>query len=91
MTANIITVCRIILSIILIFLTPNSSPFYMVYILCGFTDMLDGFVARKTHSESDIGAKLDSIADITFVAVCLIYFIQNNLTFGCIYDMSFDF
>jgi CDP-diacylglycerol--glycerol-3-phosphate 3-phosphatidyltransferase len=34
--------------------------------------MLDGFVARKTHSQSEFGAKLDSISDLVFVAVCLI-------------------
>ena len=34
--------------------------------------MIDGMVARKTHTVSDFGAKFDSAADILFVAVCLI-------------------
>ena len=34
--------------------------------------MIDGTVARKTGKVSDFGAKLDSIADIVFVVVCLI-------------------
>ena len=34
--------------------------------------MIDGMVARKTHTASDFGAKFDSAADILFVAVCLI-------------------
>lgn len=38
--------------------------------------MLDGFVARKTHSQSEFGAKLDSISDLVFVAVCLIKLLQ---------------
>ena len=34
--------------------------------------MADGFVARKTHTESAFGAKLDSIADFVFVFTALI-------------------
>lgn len=34
--------------------------------------MIDGTVARKTNTVSAFGAKLDTIADIVFVAVCLI-------------------
>lgn len=34
--------------------------------------MIDGAVARKTGSGSEFGSKLDTIADIIFVAVCLI-------------------
>ena len=34
--------------------------------------MIDGMVARKTRTISEFGARLDSIADIVFVAVCLI-------------------
>lgn len=34
--------------------------------------MVDGAVARKTGTESIFGARFDTIADIIFVAVCLI-------------------
>lgn len=34
--------------------------------------MIDGIVARKTGKESEFGARLDSIADIVFVLVCLV-------------------
>jgi len=34
--------------------------------------MIDGAVARKTGTVSEFGSKLDTIADIVFVAVCLI-------------------
>ena len=33
--------------------------------------MLDGYVARKTNTTSEFGSKLDSIADIIFITVCL--------------------
>lgn len=44
----------------------------MTYIICGITDMLDGFIARATHTTSQLGADLDSIADTIFVMVCLV-------------------
>ena len=33
--------------------------------------MIDGPVARKTGTVSELGAKLDTAADFVFVAVCL--------------------
>lgn len=44
----------------------------MLYVTAGLTDMIDGTVARKTNTVSAFGTKLDTIADIVFVAVCLI-------------------
>lgn len=70
--ANILTSSRIVFSIVLLFSKTFSSLFYTCYILCGVTDMVDGTVARKTHSESKAGERLDSVADLIFVIVCLI-------------------
>lgn len=65
--ANILTAARIILSLTLLFLSPLSAVFFIIYALCGFTDMIDGTVARHFSSTSRFGALLDSIADIVFV------------------------
>ena len=70
--ANLITSCRILLSLLLLFFPALSPGFYGLYLADGLTDMLDGFVARRTNSASALGVKLDSIADIIFLAVCLI-------------------
>ena len=70
--ANIVSSCRILLSITLLFCPVFSVGFYCTYILCGFTDMVDGTIARKTNSVSEFGARLDSIADVVFVAVCFV-------------------
>lgn len=40
-----------------------------MYLLCGVTDVLDGFLARKLHTESEKGAMLDSAADLIFTVV----------------------
>lgn len=70
--ANIITGCRILGSILLLFFPAFSSWFYMLYLFCGFTDMIDGSIARKTNSSNKFGARLDTVADFIFAVVCLI-------------------
>ena len=69
MLANIITSCRIILSVIMLFFPAFSTVFYSLYLTAGFTDMIDGTVARKLGTNSEFGAKLDTFADMVFVAV----------------------
>ena len=77
--ANIITAARLILSVPLIFTKPFSAAFYILYSLCGLSDMADGFIARHTNTESKTGERLDSAADFLFLAVCFIK------VFPCLY------
>jgi CDP-diacylglycerol--glycerol-3-phosphate 3-phosphatidyltransferase len=44
--------------------------FWVIYSVCGLSDMLDGYLARKLRCESKTGAILDSLADLDFVACC---------------------
>ena len=67
--ANSITVSRMLFSLALLFLPQRSLKFAVLYLLCGVTDVMDGFVARKLHTESEKGAMLDSIADLLFAVV----------------------
>ena len=69
MIANCITVSRLLFSFAMILFPPSSVPFAVLYVLCGVTDVLDGFVARKLHTESKIGEMLDSAADLFFAVV----------------------
>ena len=70
--ANIITSCRILCSILILFNPVFSAWFYTMYLLGGLTDMLDGTIARKTNTESKFGARLDTVADFIFIAVALV-------------------
>ena len=70
--ANLITTVRILCSIALLFCAALSPWFYVLYITAGLSDMIDGWVARKTNTVSDFGSKLDTVADILFVTVCLV-------------------
>lgn len=70
--ANIITSSRILCSVCLLFSPVFSVAFYIMYLFCGISDMVDGTIARKTKSVSETGARLDTVADIVFVAVCFV-------------------
>lgn len=70
--ANIITSCRILCSILLLFVPAFSPMFYILYLVAGFTDMIDGTIARKTGTANEFGSRLDTLADIVFVVVCMI-------------------
>lgn len=69
---NIITSIRLIGALILIFLKPLSTPYIVVYSISGLSDAIDGFVARKMHSVSEFGSKLDSVADLSFFTVMML-------------------
>ncbi len=69
--ANLITGSRIVLSVALLFCPALSPVFFVLYIAAGITDMIDGAVARRTGTVSAFGARLDTVADIVLVAVCL--------------------
>ena len=70
--ANMVTGYRILGSVLLLFFPAFSVEFYIIYIICGFSDMIDGTIARKTNSTSEFGSKMDTVADIVFVIASLI-------------------
>ena len=73
--ANIITVSRMLFSLLLLLLLvfpPYSPLFAAFYLLCGVSDILDGFAARRLHTESEKGAMLDSAADLLFAVVYVV-------------------
>lgn len=70
--ANYISISRIIMSIALLMTKTFSIPFYILYMFCGISDMIDGLFARKYKVASEKGAKIDSIADILFILVATI-------------------
>lgn len=69
---NIITLMRIVGTVALVFIKPLSPLFFAVYTFTGITDAFDGFIARKTGTASEFGARLDSIADLLFYSVTLV-------------------
>ena len=79
---NIITALRIVGAFGLLFYDFRSAVFWTLYLVCGLSDMLDGFLARRLRCESKAGASLDSVADLAFVVCCCVKLIPVlNLPF----------
>ncbi|GIN61411.1 CDP-alcohol phosphatidyltransferase [Robertmurraya siralis] len=66
---NILSCLRIILSVTLLFLCQSSFLFFVVYLLCGLSDVVDGYLARLLNAETILGSKLDSLGDFVFYIV----------------------
>ena len=89
--ADILSFFRIAGTLLLVVLQPLSASFFLLYALTGLTDILDGWIARKTKTASDFGAKLDSVADLLFYAVVLFLVIPllwNTLPSGIWYAVA---
>ena len=69
---NVISAIRIIGSVALLFIEPLTSVFFVIYTLCGLSDVLDGMIARRTGTTSPLGARMDSIADLLYYAVMVL-------------------
>ena len=67
---NAITALRFLGAVCLLLFGVKSCAFWTVYFICGLSDMVDGYLARRLGCESKTGAVLDSMADLVFVACC---------------------
>ena len=67
---NIISTLRITGSVGLLLCDVTSVAYWIIYSLCGFSDIADGWLARKLKCVTKMGALMDSMADICFVACC---------------------
>ena len=81
--ANILTVARIIMIPLVVFLFFMSEPWARaatawLFILAAITDSLDGYLARRLGQTSALGAFLDPVADKLMVAVALILLVSYD-------------
>lgn len=74
---NMLSIFRLILLPIFVVLYFTLGKQYryicaIIWVISGLTDILDGFIARKFHMESDLGRILDPLADkLTLFVVSL--------------------
>ena len=71
---NILSLSRIPFSIAFPFLAyflKSPVPFLIAYGIAGIADVLDGFLARRFHWESKLGAKMDSVGDVVFLVFAI--------------------
>ena len=64
---DLLSMSRIVLCLPLLIVDAMTIPFWVIYLIAGLTDILDGFLARRWGVESKFGARLDSLADFVFV------------------------
>ena len=75
---NILSISRIILSPILFLSKNNRYVLFFILIIIGLTDVLDGYLARKYKKQTIIGSWLDSISDLIFYILLVIYTLLNE-------------
>jgi phosphatidylglycerophosphate synthase len=79
---NTISLSRVVLALAFVLV---SEPWDRIALIAvaGFTDLIDGWLARREKSESTTGAFLDPLADRIFVLVAIsTYLIEGQLTTG---------
>jgi Phosphatidylglycerophosphate synthase len=68
---NLITGIRLLGSLLFLFVRPFSVIFFVIYFICGLSDVLDGMIARRMRTCSQFGAALDSVSDALFIGIIL--------------------
>ena len=90
--ADAVTLLRIALSPFIMATRPLSAEFFVLYTVCGLTDIADGAIARMARCDSDRGALLDSVADMVFMvfaAVRLLPSVLKNVPTVLLYFQHF--
>ncbi|MCI1881395.1 MAG: CDP-alcohol phosphatidyltransferase family protein [Sporolactobacillus sp.] len=80
--ANLISIARLVFALTLVFTEPLSAMFFILFLACGISDVLDGYVARKTGTTSKLGDNIDSVADFVMclVLISVLYVVVNPTT-----------
>jgi len=91
---NILTVSRILAIAVFVLLASLADPrylgnrdfvttlrliAYLLAMLAGLTDVVDGYIARHFNATSDFGALMDPLADKIFVTGCMLISVEYRL------------
>jgi CDP-diacylglycerol--glycerol-3-phosphate 3-phosphatidyltransferase len=73
-TANVLSLGRIVLTLLaaVIYVQGYRPLALLIGAVAGFTDLFDGWIARRLGQTSDIGAMLDRLGDLVFETVALV-------------------
>jgi len=74
---NLITISRIILSVVMLAVMNSIPLFLSIFFIAGLSDVADGYLARRLKMTTAVGARLDSIADIVFhISIFVVLYIK---------------
>ena len=91
---NAITAVRILCSAAILFCNPLSPMFFALYVTAGVSDIVDGWIARRTNTASEFGSKFDtakrfrqSLADaLRLLSVVAVHYSAQQKTFITVLD-----
>lgn len=79
---NLITLMRFLMvpAVIYALLLGATMPAFVIFVIAGVSDAVDGFIARQFNQQSELGAYLDPIADkLLLVTVFIMLAILGDL------------
>ncbi|MBW2966981.1 CDP-alcohol phosphatidyltransferase family protein, partial [Candidatus Woesearchaeota archaeon] len=77
-TANLLSLVRIPLAIIMVVFFDNKLLFVMLFVLALLSDKFDGIVARK-RGPTKWGANIDGFCDKIFFGIIFIFLMVNGI------------
>ena len=83
---NMLTVSRFFIAAAILALLALPFPYFkslafILFIVGGITDFLDGYLARNTYGTSSFGKLMDPLADKVMVCACFVSFVEIRHTF----------
>lgn len=80
---NLLSLLRVLLIpvLVILYFMPNPSATIwatVIFVLAGFTDWLDGYLARRMNLTSPFGAFIDPVADKLIVVVALLLILYKS-------------
>ena len=75
---NMVSLSRLVLAVAFIAIPDNATRIALI-VAAAFTDFLDGWLARRQHTASNMGALIDPIADRAFVLTALSVYLYDGL------------
>ncbi len=79
---NSISLSRLVLALGFV-LIQGTWERVAIIVIAGFTDFVDGWLARREKAESETGALIDPLADRIFVFVAIsVYLVEGRFTTG---------
>lgn len=89
--ANILTMSRLVLApvFVVLFVMAEREAAFVVFCVAGFTDLIDGTVARMLNQPSKGGALLDPLADKLLMQSCFFLLLYAGLLPVWFFSLAF--